>query len=49
MKDGKSTDIIEIHQSILQTFKDEHQTLGMYKDQLYGTNKILNNSIVLDF
>ena len=44
MKDGKSTDIIEIHQSILQTFKDEHQTIDIYKDQLYKTNNIINNS-----
>ena len=43
MKDGKSTDIIEIHQSILQTFKDEHQTIDIYKDQLYKTNNIINN------
>ena len=34
MKDGKLIDIIEIHQSILQTFKDERKTVTTYKTQL---------------
>ena len=43
MKDGKLIDIIEIHQSILQTFKDEQKTITTYKIQLKDINKILNN------
>lgn len=47
MKDGKSVDIIELHQSILQYFNKEQKTVDIYKKQVQELDSILCNNTFL--